>query len=128
MQGLITVISETPQQGALSMHLNISAHHLNITPGIESHLRNKLRPIKRHFDHPIKVGIILSVSKNEHKAEAKLHLFGRDLFCESTGLNLYNAIDDLAIKTDRQVLKLKARATRYSTDSIRKLQMAVGPV
>ncbi|MDG1144033.1 MAG: ribosome-associated translation inhibitor RaiA, partial [Burkholderiales bacterium] len=75
------------------MNLSISAHHVNVTEAIELYLRNKMNRIARHFEHSIDINIILSVSKHEHKAEAKLHFYGRDLFCESVELNLYRAID-----------------------------------
>ena len=58
------------------MNLSISAHHIALTPGIESHVRNKMSPVDRHFDDSIKIDIMLSVSKHEHKAEAKLHFHG----------------------------------------------------
>ncbi len=109
------------------MKLSISAHHINITKGIESHLRSKMDRIARHFEHPIDISIILSVSKHEHKAEAKLHFYGRDLFCESIELDLYKAIDDLAIKADRKILKLKEQVKRHSTASIRKLHVIPDP-
>ena len=123
-----TAIGENPHQGGLLMNLSISAHHIALTPGIESHVRNKMSPVDRHFDDSIKIDIILSVSKHEHKAEAKLHFHGKDIFCESIEPDLYKAIDDLAIKADRKILKIKGKMTQHSTETIRKIQMTVGPV
>ena len=110
------------------MNLSISAHHIDITQGIENHVRDKMQRVDRHFEHSIDVDVILSVERHEQKAEAKLHLYGKELFCESTQLGLYEAIDDLVTKIDRTVLKQKERVKKRSTDSIRHLQMAVGPV
>jgi putative sigma-54 modulation protein len=110
------------------MNLSISAHHIDITQGIENHVRDKMRRVGRHFEHSIDVDVILSVERHEQKAEAKLHLYGKELFCESTQLDLYQAIDDLITKIDRTVLKQKERVKKRSADSIRYLQMAVGPV
>ncbi|MGA0128562.1 MAG: ribosome hibernation-promoting factor, HPF/YfiA family [Burkholderiales bacterium] len=113
---------------AFFMNLSISSHHFDITPAIEKHLKQKMRRIDRHFDHTMSVEVILSVEKHEQKAEAKMHVNGKDLFCESKQIDLYNAIDELTRKMDRTVLKEKALLTRHSTESIRHLQMAVGPV
>ncbi len=110
------------------MNLSISAHHIDITQGIENHVRDKMQRVDRHFEHSIDVDVILSVERHEQKAEAKLHLYGKELFCESTKIDLYEAIDDLITKIDRTVLKQKERVKKHSTDSIRHLQMAVGPV
>jgi putative sigma-54 modulation protein len=41
------------------------------------------------------------------KAEVTLHVRGKDLHCESEQADLYAAIDLLADKLDRQVLKYK---------------------
>lgn len=87
-----------------------------------------MKRVSRHIEHDIDVDIILSVSRNEQRAEAKLHLYGKRLFCEATRLDLYDAIDDLVMKVDRSVIKEKDRLTHHSAESIRRLQMVVGPV
>jgi putative sigma-54 modulation protein len=91
------------------MNLNLSGHHLEITPAIRSYVRAKLERIARHFDHVIDAHVILSVDKLRQKAEATLHVSGKDLHCESEEADLYAAIDLLADKLDRQVLRHKGK-------------------
>ncbi|MDR2195223.1 MAG: ribosome-associated translation inhibitor RaiA [Gallionellaceae bacterium] len=91
------------------MNLNLSGHHLEITPGIREHVLNKISKIKRHFDNVIDVSIILSVEKLKQKAEANVHLSGKDIFVESDDADLYVAIDELVEKLDRQILKHKEK-------------------
>ena len=43
------------------MNLQLTGHHLNITPAIRSYVTSKLERITRHFDHVIDVTVILSV-------------------------------------------------------------------
>jgi putative sigma-54 modulation protein len=89
------------------MNLNVSGHHLEVTPAIRTYVQSKLERIARHFDHVIDAHVILTVDKLRQKAEATLHVRGKDLHCESEEGDLYAAIDLLADKLDRQVLRYK---------------------
>jgi putative sigma-54 modulation protein len=89
------------------MNLNVSGHHLEVTPAIRTYVHSKLERIARHFDHVIDAHVILTVDKLRQKAEATLHVRGKDLHCECEQEDLYAAIDLLADKLDRQVLRYK---------------------
>ena len=89
------------------MNLNISGHHLEVTPALRSYVQSKLGRVTRHFDHVIDAHVILTANKVKQKAEVTLHVRGKDLHCESEEVDLYAAIDLLADKLDRQVLKYK---------------------
>ena len=91
------------------MNLNVSGHHLEITPALRDYLRVKLNRITRHFDQVIDAHVILTVDKLLQKAEATLHVPGKELHCESSQQDLYAAIDLLADKLDRQVQRYKNR-------------------
>jgi len=91
------------------MNLNVSGHHLEVTPAIRGYVQGKLERVTRHFDHVIDAHVILSVDKLRQKAEVTLHLRGKDLHCASEDQDLYAAIDLLADKLDRQVLKYKGK-------------------
>ena len=91
------------------MNLNVSGHHIEVTPAIRSSLQSKLERVIRHFDHVIDAHVILTVHKLRQKAEVTLHVRGKDLHCESEEEDLYAAIDLLADKLDRQVLRYKDR-------------------
>ena len=91
------------------MNLNVSGHHLEVTSAIRTYVKSKLQRVSRHFDHVIDAHVILTVDKLRQKAEATLHLRGKDLHCESEQDDLYAAIDLLADKLDRQVLRYKGR-------------------
>ena len=89
------------------MNLNISGHHLEVTPALRSYVQSKLGRVMRHFDHVIDAHVILTANKVKQKAEVTLHVRGKDLHCESEEVDLYAAIDLLADKLDRQILKYK---------------------
>ncbi|HET9462481.1 MAG TPA: ribosome-associated translation inhibitor RaiA [Thiobacillus sp.] len=91
------------------MNLTISGHHLAVTPSIRDYVSEKLDRVKRHFDHVINVTVIMQVEKLAHKVEASLHVKGHDFHARSEDGNMYAAIDLLADKLDRQIVKHKEK-------------------
>ena len=78
-----------------------------MTPAIRSYVQSKIGRVTRHFDHVIDAHVILTADKLKQKAEVTLHVPGKELHCESEEADLYAAIDMLADKLDRQILKYK---------------------
>ena len=99
------------------MNLNVSGHHVEVTPAIRSYVRTKIERVTRHFDQVIDAHVILTVDKLRQKAEITLHVRGRDLHCESEEDDLYAAIDLLADKLDRQVLRYKDKLYERAHDA-----------
>jgi putative sigma-54 modulation protein len=91
------------------MNLQISGHHLDITPAIRDYVTGKLERITRHSDNLIDINVILSVDKLKQKAEITVHLSGKDIYVESVDEDMYAAIDILIDKLDRQVQKYKQK-------------------
>jgi putative sigma-54 modulation protein len=98
------------------MNLNLTGHQLTITPAIRDYVGSKLERVKRHFDHVIDVTVVLSVEKLRHKVEVNLHTRGKDIHVESVESDMYAAIDALADKLDRQVLKHKEKLAVHRHD------------
>ena len=92
------------------MNITITGHHLDVTPAIRGYVEEKMGRITRHFDQVIDVTVILAVEKLKHKAEVNLHARGKDIYVESIDEDMYAAIDALADKLDRQVLKHKEKS------------------
>jgi putative sigma-54 modulation protein len=99
------------------MNLNISGHHVEVTPAIRDYVQAKLERVTRHFDHVIDLSVILSVDKLVHKAEANLHTRGKDIFVQSEDGDMYAAVDALADKLDRQVLRHKEKRSGSHKDN-----------
>lgn len=91
------------------MNLNLTGHHLEVTPAMRDYVQSKLERVTNHFDHVIDVKVTLSVEKLVHKVEATMHVPGNDLHVACSDENMYSAIDMLADKLDRQVLKHKEK-------------------
>lgn len=95
------------------MQLNLTGHHIDITPALRDYVREKLDRLERHFDQVTDIHVILSVEKLRHKAEATLGVTGNSLFADAVEEDMYAAIDALADKLDRQLKKHKDKLTDH---------------
>ncbi len=91
------------------MQLNITGHHVDISPAVRRHVGAKLARIERHFDHVIDVHCILTTEKLSYRAEATVHLEGGTIHADSVAEGMYAAVDGLVDKLDRQVKKHKEK-------------------
>ena len=91
------------------MNLQISGHHIDVTPALREYVEAKLDPVIRHFDKVTVVNVVLSVEKLKQKAEVTVHVPGKDMHVEEAGDDLYAAIDAMFDKLDRQVQKYKQK-------------------
>lgn len=91
------------------MQINISGHHLEVTDSLKDYVTTKLERLNHHHDRITSIHVILSVDKLEQKAEATLHVSGKDIFADAINEDLYTAIDSLADKLDRQLIKHKEK-------------------
>lgn len=107
------------------MNLTISGHHLEITPSLRHYVTAKLDRISRHFDQVVDIKVLLTVDKikekdQRQKAECSIHVKGKDIFAESTHADLYAAVDELADKLDRQVLRYKTKAQDHHHETVKR--------
>lgn len=91
------------------MQLDITGHHIEVTPLIDNYIKDKVTRLKRHFDQVLNIHVILEVQKQKNKAEASIFVSGNHIFATGEGHDMYAAIDALADKLDRQILKHKER-------------------
>lgn len=110
------------------MNLTISGHHLEITPALHTYVTTKLDRISRHFDQVVDIKVLLTVDNMKEKdarqkAECNIHVKGRDIFAQSAHADLYAAVDDLADKLDRQVLRHKTKVQEHHHETVKRTLM-----
>jgi len=76
----------------------------------------------------IDVSVVMSVDKLRQKVEANVHVRGKDIHAESVDADMYAAIDALADKLDRQVLKHKELLKDHRCDNAAIERAAAEPV
>lgn len=93
------------------MRIETHGHQIEITPALREYVESKLQRLARHFEQPVDLRIQLSLDKPNHCAEATAVLSGKTLHADATGVDMYAAIDLLADKLDRLLLKHKQKST-----------------
>ena len=101
------------------MNLVISGRHMAVTPSIRSYLESKLSRIRRHFDHVIEVNVTLAADHLAKEVEVSCHVAGKEIFVKSGDPDLYAAIDAVADKLDRQIIKYKDRLHAHPHDALK---------
>ena len=103
------------------MKLTISGHHIEVTEALNAYVTAKLDKITSHFDDVVDTKVTLTVEKHKEKdgkhAECTLHIKGADLFAESSDADLYAAIDDMATKLERQVMRHKEKIQSHAKEA-----------
>ena len=95
------------------MQITVSGQQVDVTAPLRDYALEKVGRIQKHFDHMTTTNIVLHVEKNRHMAEATINAKGTQLHADAEGLDMYAAIDSLADKLDRQVIKHKEKATNH---------------
>jgi putative sigma-54 modulation protein len=106
------------------MQIIINGHHVEVTDALRDYVHSKLQRLERHFDQVTDINVILSVEKLVQKAEANVPVNGTNIFAVAEDQDMYAAIDALADKLDRQIIKRKEKITDHHRNegSIKKAQ------
>lgn len=101
------------------MQLNITGHHVDVTPALKSYVQDKFKKIERRFSNITNVHVTLTVeTKTLQRAEATVNLAKAEIHATSEHENMYAAIDALIDKLDRQVVKHKEKLNDRSDDGL----------
>ena len=92
------------------MQINVTGHHVEVTPALGAYVTEKMQRISRHFDHVISIDVILKVENHQQKAEGTVYTPGKKaMFAQEVDSDMYAAIDGLSDKLDKQVRRFKDR-------------------
>ena len=112
------------------MYIHVNGKNLEITDAIKAYVKEKFGKVANHYDQITGMDVILSVIKNpaasgKHIAEVSCKMNTGVLRCEESAESMYESIDLLADKLDRQVKKFKNKALYSDKTSIRNVEDAV---
>ena len=101
------------------MHIETYGQQLEITPALREYVETKFQRLARHFGHHCEVRTQLSIDRLEHQAVATVNLPGRTLHADASASTMYAAIDLLADKLDRLVIKYKEKHLPHASHALR---------
>jgi putative sigma-54 modulation protein len=91
------------------MRIETHGQQIEVTPALREYVETKLKRLERHFDQPLEVRTQLGTRKPDYLAEATITIAGRSLHADAAAQTMYAAIDILADKLDRLLLKHKQK-------------------
>ena len=100
------------------MEIQISGQGFEVTKAIEEHIHQKLKKIRKHFDHLVTAHIVLKIEKNSHVAEITVHTSHHDFFVCAESNDMYATVDRLINKLDRQIIKHKEKLRDHHSKEV----------
>ena len=102
------------------MRIETYGQQIEVTPALRDYVETKLKRVVRHADgEDVKIRTQLSVRKPDHVVEATLNMPGCTLHADASGQTMYAAIDLLADKLDRLVIKHKEKHLPHASHALR---------
>ncbi|MEG2803603.1 ribosome-associated translation inhibitor RaiA [Stenotrophomonas sp.] len=96
------------------MRIETFGKDVEVTPALQEYVETKLQRLGKHFDQHCEVRVTLALRKNEHHVDASANVPGQTLHAEAGGQTMYAAIDILADKLDRLVIKHKEKKQQHA--------------
>ena len=110
------------------MYIHVNGKNIEITDAIKTYVKEKLGKVVNHYDQITGIDVILSVIKNpaatgKHIAEVSCKTNTGVIRCEESADSMYESIDLLADKLDRQVKKFKDKSLYSDKATIRNTEV-----
>lgn len=92
------------------MNITVSGHNnFLVTDALKQSVETKLIKLERHLQKVTQAHVVMHVEKNRHLAEATVNHKGGQLRASAESDDMYNTIQQLADKLDRQAIKFKEK-------------------
>ena len=91
------------------MQINITGHHVELTPALREFVENKFSKLERFFDQITSVQVTLTVDKLRQIAESDIKVAGGEVHASSESEDMYASIDQMIDKLDSQLVKHKEK-------------------
>lgn len=96
------------------MQITVTTRNLENTEALKRYAEEKIARLQKFVDQITSAHVILSVEKHRQIAEVTLHVRELTIRGEESSDNLYSAIDLVADKIERQILRYKEKIVEHS--------------
>jgi len=96
------------------MQITITTRNLENTEALKRYAEEKIARLQKFVDQITSVHVVLSVEKHRQIAEVTLHVREHTIRGEESSADLYSAIDLVADKIERQILRYKEKVVDHS--------------
>lgn len=91
------------------MQIIVKGKQIDLTDSLKHYVNEKMGKIPRYFDHIISAEVCLSLERNWHVAQVTVFGEGFDMRGEEKSKDMYNSIDRVIEKLERQLKKQKGK-------------------
>ena len=95
------------------MQLNITFRHVEPSDALKAYATEKVDRLKKYFDGLVEGHVILSLEKIRHFAEVTLQANGVRVNAKEENADFYSAVDNVAEKLERQLVRFKEKLKRH---------------
>lgn len=115
------------------MKIIVSARHFDLTPALKDFAHEQLNALTKYFDQVIEVDLVLRVDETKDKADqqiAEAHLWaaGARLHGEAHAEDMYQAIQAVSNKLEKQLKRYKDKVRGKRKKGRRQVEMPPIPV
>jgi putative sigma-54 modulation protein len=92
------------------VEITVTGRHPNITQEMRAYAEDKVQKVTRIYDRLMRARVTLEVEGVDHRAEANVHApRGAVLVAHATASDMFQALDEMENRLERQVRKFKTR-------------------
>lgn len=101
------------------MEITVTFRHMEPTAELRSYVEDKVYKIKKYFDSPVDVHIVLGVEKFRHIADMTLSIDGNKIKAvEQTG-DMYSSIDTVMDNIEEQLRRMLSRKKERKAEDLK---------
>lgn len=91
------------------MQINFTGDGIAVNDTLREYTEKKFKRLENRGDNITKINVIMNVNKLQQVAEATIHVAGKDIHARAETEDMYNSIDALVDKLERQIIKHKEK-------------------
>ena len=95
------------------MQVSVTFRHIAATEALKSHATEKLSHLKKYFEDPVHVHVVLSTEKKSQRADIQIDSHGVLMRGEEESGDLYYSIDRAVEKLETQIRRHKDKITQH---------------
>jgi len=95
------------------MQINFTGRNIEVTDALRNFTQEKFQRIERRNHHISKIDVVFHIENLTHTAEATAHIPGAELHAKAEAMDMYAAIDELADKLSKLIIKHKEKNSNH---------------
>ena len=96
----------------MDMDLTVRGKNIDVTPALRAYVDKHTDNVQRYFEKPLRMNVLLKVTKDTHTAEVTVHIDGVIIRAVEKTDDMYRSIDVVFDKIERQIHKYKTRLAK----------------